>query len=50
MYIDPNTGGMLFQALAAMFAVISGAILLFSSKISMFVSRTLRFLRGDKKR
>ena len=50
MYIDPNTGGMLFQALAAMFGVISGAILLFSSKISMFVSRTLRFLRGGKKR
>jgi len=50
MYIDPNTGGMLFQALAAMFGVISGAILFFSSKISMFVSRTLRFLRGGKKR
>lgn len=50
MYIDPNTGGMLFQALAAMFGLISGAILLFSGKISMFVSRTLRFLRGVKSR
>ena len=50
MYIDPNTGGMLFQALAVMFGVISGAILLLSGKISMFVSRTLRFLRGIKKR
>jgi hypothetical protein len=49
MYIDPNTGGMLFQALAIMFGVISGAILTFSGKISMFVSRTLRFLRGVKK-
>jgi hypothetical protein len=49
MYIDPNTGGMLFQALAIMFGVISGAILTFSGKISMFVSRTLRFLRGLKK-
>jgi hypothetical protein len=49
MYIDPNTGGMLFQALAVMFGVISGAILLFSSKISMFVSRTLRFFRELKK-
>ena len=50
MYIDPNTGGMLFQALAVMFGVISGAILMFYGKISMFVSRTLRFLRGVKKR
>jgi hypothetical protein len=49
MYIDPNTGGMLFQALAIMFGVISGAILTFSGKISMFVSRTLRFLRGLKR-
>jgi hypothetical protein len=49
MYIDPNTGGMLFQALAIMFGVISGAILTFSGKITMFVSRTLRFLRGLKK-
>ena len=50
MYIDPNTGGMLFQALAATFGLISGAILLFSAKISAFVSRTLRFLRGIQKR
>jgi hypothetical protein len=49
MYIDPNTGGMLFQALAVLFGLISGAILVFSGKISMFVSRTLRFLRGVKK-
>ncbi len=49
MYIDPNTGGMLFQALAAIFGVISGAFLLFSSKLTMLVSRTLRFLRGLKK-
>ncbi len=49
MYIDPNTGGMLFQVLAIMFGVISGAILTFSGKISMFVARTLRFLRGVKK-
>jgi hypothetical protein len=48
MYIDPNTGGMLFQALVVMFGVISGAILLFSRKIRMFVSRTLRFLREVK--
>jgi len=49
MYIDPNTGGMLFQLLATLFGVISGAVLLFSSKVTMFVSRTLRFFRGLKK-
>ena len=31
-YIDPNTGGMLFQILAVLFGVISGAFLLFSGK------------------
>ena len=31
--IDPNTGGMLFQILAVLFGVISGALLLFSGKI-----------------
>jgi hypothetical protein len=49
MYIDPNTGGMLFQALAVIFGVISGVILWFSSKITLFVSRTLRFFREIKK-
>ena len=49
MYIDPNTGGMLFQVLAVMFGMVSGAILLFSGKISMIVSRALRFLREVKK-
>lgn len=37
-YIDPNTGGMLFQALAGMFAVISGAVLVFAGQIKMFFS------------
>jgi hypothetical protein len=49
MYIDPNSGGLLFQLLAVMFGVVSGAILSFSGKITMFLSRTLRFLRGIKK-
>ncbi len=34
MYIDPNTGGMLFQILAVLFGLFSGMILIFSSKIS----------------
>ena len=33
MYIDPNTGGMLFQILAASLVVISGVLLVFSGKI-----------------
>lgn len=45
MYIDPNTGGMLFQILAVLFGVISGAILLFSSKIKMGIARLRRAIR-----
>ena len=47
-YIDPNTGGMLFQILAVMFGLFSGLILLFSSYIRKGLYRILRFLRGDK--
>jgi hypothetical protein len=46
MYIDPNTGGMLFQVLATMLAVISGLALLFSGKIRAWVARMRRTLRG----
>ncbi len=42
MYIDPNTGGMLFQVLAAALAVFSGTALLFSSKIRAFLARMRR--------
>lgn len=45
MYIDPNTGGMLFQILAALFALISGAILFFSGKIRMFLAQMRRRFR-----
>ncbi|MFL7891710.1 MAG: hypothetical protein ACK2UM_07875 [Anaerolineales bacterium] len=41
-YIDPNTGGMLFQILAVLFGVISGALLLFSGKIKGFYYRMRR--------
>ncbi len=44
-YIDPNTGGILFQALAASFAVLSGLALLFSRQIRTGVARTRRRLR-----
>ena len=45
MYIDPNTGGMLFQILAASFAVFSGLVLLFSGKIRAMIARTRRSMR-----
>lgn len=45
-YIDPNTGGMLFQILAVLFGVISGALLLFSGKIKGFYYRVKRRVRG----
>ena len=41
-YIDPNTGGMLFQILAVLFGVISGTLLLFSGKIKGFYYRLRR--------
>lgn len=41
-YIDPNTGGMLFQILAVMFGVISGALLLFSGRIKGLFYRVRR--------
>ena len=45
MYIDPNSGGLLFQVLVLMFGVISGAVLIFSSKIKMGISRLRRSIR-----
>ena len=47
MYIDPNTGGMLFQILAASLALFSGFILLMSGKIRSFVARVRRSFRKD---
>ena len=47
MYIDPNTGGMLFQILAVLFGVFSGVILLFSSKIKMGIAKLRRNMRKD---
>ncbi len=44
-YVDPTVGGILFQALAMVFTVLSGLILIFSSRIRMAFARTRRFLR-----
>ncbi len=48
MYIDPNTGGMLFQALAAIFVVASSVLLIFSGKIRAGVASLRRRFRKDK--
>ena len=42
MYIDPNTGGMLFQILAVAFGAISAMVLFFSGQIRMFWRRMRR--------
>lgn len=42
MYIDPSTGGQLFQILAIAFTAVSGVVLIFSNRIKMFFSRLRR--------
>ena len=44
-YIDPNTGGMLFQVLAAALAALSALALIFSRHIRVFLARLRRSLR-----
>jgi len=48
MYIDPNTGGVLFQALAGLLAVISTVLLVFSKNIRQFFSRMRRSTRRNE--
>jgi hypothetical protein len=45
-YIDPSTGGMLFQALATALAVFAGFALVFSRQIRTFWARLRRSFRG----
>ena len=45
-YIDPGTGGMLFQVLATAFAVFSGVALIFSRQIRVAFGRARRYLRA----
>ena len=47
-YLDPNTGGMIFQALAAVFATASGVILVFSRRIKLWWV-TMQRKRREKK-
>lgn len=46
MYIDPGTGGILFQVLAGVFVALSGVVLVFSRQIRQWVARLRR--RGSK--
>jgi hypothetical protein len=46
MYIDPNTGGILFQALAVAFTAVSGFVLVFSGRIKLWIAKMRR--KGDE--
>jgi len=45
-YVDPSTGGMLFQVLATAFALLSGIVLIFSRQIRIVFARGVRFARS----
>ena len=47
LYIDPNTGGMLFQLLAVFLALFSGILFFFSRQIRSFFARIKRMIRKD---
>ena len=42
MYIDPNTGGILFQALAGVLVAVSGVVLVFSRRIKEGIAKFRR--------
>jgi len=48
MYIDPGTGGVLFQVLAGIFVAISGVVLVFSRNIREWFARMRRRGRQDE--
>jgi len=47
MYIDPNTGGLLFQALAAVLVAGSGVLLFFSRNIREGIAKLRRKMRKE---
>ncbi|HEY5983986.1 MAG TPA: hypothetical protein VIU38_10975 [Anaerolineales bacterium] len=49
MYIDPSSGGVLFQALAAIFVAVSGVVLVFSGRIKAYLAQMRRKSREGKK-
>jgi hypothetical protein len=48
MYIDPNTGGILFQALAGVLVAVSGVIFVFSRQIREGIAKLRRRTREGK--
>lgn len=48
MYIDPSSGGMLFQVLAIAFGAISGVVLMFSGKIKMTIAKWRRSRKTEE--
>ena len=48
MYIDPNTGGIVFQWLAGLFLLGSSALFVFSSKIRAGIARLRRRFRKEE--
>jgi hypothetical protein len=46
MYIDPNSGGMLFQTLVVLFGIFSATILVFSGKIRLAIAKLRRQIRN----
>jgi hypothetical protein len=48
MYIDPNTGGILFQVLAGVLATLSGVVFFLSRKIREGFARMRRKMRGSE--
>ena len=44
-YVDPSTGGMLFQLLAVLFASLTAILLFFSAQIRMAFARVKRLAR-----
>ncbi len=48
MYIDPNTGGILFQALAGVLVAVSSVLFIFSLKIKEGIARFRRRARKDE--
>lgn len=43
-YVDPSTGGLLFQFLGMVFAAISGGLFFFSRQMKASVARLRRFV------
>lgn len=46
-YIDPNTGGLIFQLLAVILASLTGIFLMFYRHVQIFMSRVKRLFRGE---